>query len=111
MLDLNYTNILTIQNLQNSAAGAGSAAAAAEQRKITKYAPLATAHEFVPVAIETLGSWGARGVSFINDLGRRIADQYGDPRSEAFLKQRLALAVQRGNAAAVLGTFTPSLAD
>jgi len=109
--DATCPDTLAPSHVQNSAAGAGSAAAAAEQRKITKYAPLATAHEFVPVAIKTLGSWGARGVSFINDLGRRITDQSGDPRSAAFLKQRLALAVQRGNAAAVLGTFSPSLAD
>jgi hypothetical protein len=39
-------------------------------------------------------------------LGRRTAEVSGDPRSTAFLKQRLALAVQRGNAASVLGTMT-----
>ena len=75
-------------------------------KKATKYAPLAMAHEFVPIAIETMGTWGARGLSFINEVGRRIAEQTGDPRSTAFLKQRLSLAVQRGNAAAVLGTLS-----
>ena len=83
-------------------------AAAAEQKKATKYAPLATAHEFVPVAIETMGTWGARGLAFINEVGRRIAEASGEPWSTAFLKQRLALAVQRGNAAAVLGTLSGS---
>jgi len=29
----------------------------------------------------------------------------GDARATSFLKQRLALAVQRGNAAAVIGTY------
>ena len=38
-----------------------------------KVRPLAMAHEFVPVAIETMGTWGARGLAFINELGRRIA--------------------------------------
>ena len=58
-----------------------------------------------------LNDLGRRIAAFINDLGRRIADESGDPRSAAFLKQRLALAIQRGNAAVVLRTFTPTLAD
>ena len=69
-------------HLQGSSTVLGSAAAAAEA-KATKYAPLAMAHEFVPVAIETMGTrgpWGARELAFINELGRRIAEQTGDPR-------------------------------
>jgi hypothetical protein len=63
------------------------------------------AHEFVPVAIETLGSWGQAGLAFVNEVGRRISAVSGDKRATSFLKQRLAMAVQRGNAAAVLGTL------
>ena len=55
------------------------------------------------MAIETLGSWGSLGLAFVNEVGRRISAVSGDPRSTSFLKQRLA--VQRGNAAAVLETF------
>lgn len=104
--DATCPDTLAPSHLQGSSTVPGSAAAAAEAKKATKYAPLAMAHEFVPVAIETMGTWGARGLAFINELGRRIAEQTGDPRSTAFLKQRLSLAVQRGNAAAVLGTLS-----
>jgi len=60
------------------------------------------------VAIETLGPWGPAGLSFINEVGGRIASVTGDVRAASFLRQRLSIAVQRGNAAAVLGTFAPS---
>ena len=65
----------------------------------------------MPVAIETLGTWGTAAVSFVNELGRRIAAVTCDHRATQFLKQRLSLAVQRGNAAAVRGTFAQSSTD
>ena len=88
-----------------------SAGKAAESKKIAKYSTLATAHEFVPVAIETMGTWGACGLAFVNEIGRRVSEVTGDPQSTAFLKQRLSLAVQRGNAASVLGTLALSSAS
>ena len=72
---------------------------------------LSDRHEFVPVAIETLGTWGERGLAFINELGKRIATVSGDNRSTAFLKQRISLDVQRGNAAAVHGTLVSIAVD
>jgi hypothetical protein len=80
---------------------------AAESKKVAKYASLSIAHEFVPIAIETLGTWGGAGLAFVNEVGRRISVVSGDQKATAFLKQRLALAVQRGNAAA-FGTFGPN---
>ena len=103
--DATCPDTLAPSYLQRSAAQSGAAAALAEVKKQTKYANLTTAHEFVPVAIETLGSWGAMGLIFVNEVGRRITAVSGDSRATAFLKQRLAMAVQRGNAAAVLGTL------
>jgi len=60
---------------------------------------------FSPVAIETLGTWGPSAISLCQELGGRIAQATGDIRSHGFLKQRLSLAVQIGNAASVLGTL------
>ena len=103
--DATTPDTLAPSHVQRSAAQAGSAALSAEEAKISKYAALAVVHEFVPVAIETLGTWGSAGLDFINELGRRISVVSGEPRATQFLKQRLSLAVQRGNAASVLGTF------
>jgi len=105
--DATTPDTLASSHLQKSAQSAGFAAATAESVKMRKYATLAVAHEFVPVAIETLGTWRDNGLAFITELGKRIVAVNGDKRSTAFRMQRLALAVQRGNAAAVLGTIPP----
>jgi hypothetical protein len=109
--DATCPDTLAPSYVQRSADKPGMAAAQAEARKRSKYAALSIAHDFVPVAIETLGTWGEEGLAFINEVGRRIAAVTGDKRATSFLKQRLAMAVQRGNAAAVLGTFSAAQPD
>ena len=59
----------------------------------------------VPIAIETSGVFGPEATSFFKELARRIKIETGEPRSFHFLVQRIAVAIQRGNAAAVLGTM------
>ena len=58
----------------------------------------------MPVAMETLGSIGTMTMQFIKDLGSRIIDVTGDKRAKSYLFQRLGMAVQRGNAASIMGT-------
>jgi hypothetical protein len=43
-------------------------------------------------------------MQFFRDVGRRVAAETGEPRSLQFLLQRVSVAVQRGNAACVIGT-------
>jgi hypothetical protein len=57
------------------------------------------------VAIETLGVWTKDAQSLIAELGGRLCTLSDDMRSTAFLRQRLDLAIQRGNAAAFRGTL------
>ena len=85
--------------------GAGVVAAQAEQSKVAKYAHLDTSHHFVPFVVETSAVLGEAAVDFTRDLGRRLCKATGEPRSREFLLQRISVAVQRGNAAAVLGTM------
>jgi hypothetical protein len=59
----------------------------------------------VPVAIETLGAWGEDARRLLLEIGRRVAKQTQEPRARAFLTQRISLAIQRGNAASVLGSI------
>ena len=82
----------------------GSAAQAAEASKRLKYAGLGSGYSFYTVAIETLGAWGKDAQGLVSELGGRLAALTGDPKSLAFLRQRLGIAMQRGNAAAVRGT-------
>lgn len=88
---------------------AGSAAESAARLKRTKYANLEQGYDFVPAAFETGGPWGADAKDFVREIGQRMRTKGGDPRSGAFLVQRISLAIQRGNAASVLGTFEPGL--
>ena len=83
---------------------AGSAASIAETNKVAKYADLASNYLFVPIAIETFGTWGKQAHDFVSVLGARISKSTGDPRATMFLRQRISVAIQRGNAISVLGT-------
>jgi hypothetical protein len=83
----------------------GAAAAEAEVAKRVKYADLEAAYEVVPVAVETLGVWDHDAWKLIEAIGRRVGLASGDQRSTVFLRQRIAVAVQRGNSIAVLGTL------
>ena len=86
-----------------AACGAGNVANEAEQK--IKYSNLGDQYLFVPLAVETSGAFGSAAVSFFRDLGKRIRDSTGENRSSFYLIQRLAVELQRGNAAAVLGTL------
>ena len=102
---------LAPSHLQLAVREAGAVADQAERKKKDKYAELAATHHFVPVAIETMGVFGKEAEAFFIELGRRIREETGEPLSFHYLLQRIAVAVQRGNAAAVLGTTPPSNSD
>ena len=59
---------------------------------------------FIPVAFESMGGLCAVGQDFVSAIGSRITQISGDPRETDFLRQRLSVALQRGNAACVLSS-------
>src|ERR1044072_7009603 len=82
----------------------GAAAQKVEATKTAKYATIASTHDFVRLALEALGAWGQDAIRFVSDLGRRILAVTEEPRETTFLKQRLSIAIQRGNRIACRGT-------
>jgi hypothetical protein len=104
--DFTCPDTLAPSHLINSSHTAGSAATKAESSKRAKYTEIASSENYIfcPIAIETLGAWGPSATEICAEIGARIYEHTGDPRSTAYLKQRLAIAVQKGNAAAVRGT-------
>ena len=76
--------------------------------KCQKYSDIISGVDFVPVAIETSGVWGKQALELVKEIGRRVAAITYDNRSASFLRQRLSVAIQRGNAYCVLGTFPKS---
>ena len=57
----------------------------------------------MPLGFETVGAWGAKCVVFIKRLGGLIASKTGERWSTIFLFQRLSIAIQKENAASILG--------
>jgi len=102
--DFTCPDISAPSHLNISVNGVGFVANEAEAKKRAKYACLSPTFHFVPVAVETLGALGEEADSFIHELGRRITTITGERRATEFLLQRLSVAIQRGNAASVMGT-------
>ena len=50
--------------------------------------------------------FGQEALTFLQELGHRLRVKTGEPRPHHHLLQRIAVAMQRGNTAAVLGTMT-----
>ena len=103
--DLTFADTLAPSHTQLASREAGAVVASAEQRMKSKYAHLEATYHFVPIAVETLGVVGEERSIFFKDLGRRIADVTQEQQLLQFLLQRISFAVQRGNAASVLGTL------
>ena len=70
--DATCTNTFAESHVQASSARAGSAAEAVEASKAQKYADITTDVDFIPVAIETSGTWGEQVFHLTRDIGRRI---------------------------------------
>uniref|UniRef100_A0A1X7V6L1 Uncharacterized protein n=1 Tax=Amphimedon queenslandica TaxID=400682 RepID=A0A1X7V6L1_AMPQE len=94
-----------------AATAGGSAAALAEERKITKYSHLSPSYLFTPLSIETMGAVGPKSSRFLKELGRRIMLHSGDPHSYNYLMQRLSVAIQKSNMISVLGSLGKESSD
>ena len=91
--------------LRLSSREAGAVAIQTEERNKQKYSCLSSTHLFTPIAIESSGVFGTEAISFVRELGLRLKNVTGEPASRHYLIQKLSVAVQRGNAAAILGSM------
>ena len=92
---------------QASLCNPGTTATEAEARKIEKNRELIdNGYIFQPVALEVQGSLGESIESFITRLCKMLCRSHDDQRAGSFLKQRISMALQIGNAACVLGTVS-----
>ena len=110
MWDVTCPDTLASSHLDRAVTGpgAGAVTTVAESKKRLKYDEIARTYHFIPVAVETLGALGEDATDFLKDLGSRIISTTKDQRAMDFLYQRVSVAVQRGNAACVLGTLPSS---
>jgi len=87
----------------------GSAAGVAEARKTVKYQLISQTHTFVSLAFETLGAWGEQATEFMTVLGRWLTLVSGNGSKTFYSRQRLSIAIQRGNAIACLGSLPQNI--
>jgi len=92
-------------HIDQTAREACSAANKAAANKIVKYVTLSVSHIFLPVAVETAGTWNQSAIEPIQEIGRRITAVTDDTRETVILFQRLSIALQRRNAVTFLATF------
>ena len=86
----------------------GAAAEIREIEKTKKYQELANDYHFIPIGMETYGSWGPEGLKLIKTIGKKLKEETGERRSTFYLFQNISIAIQRGNASCVLGTVPHS---
>ncbi|PZC80745.1 hypothetical protein B5X24_HaOG213969 [Helicoverpa armigera] len=108
--DATCVDTLAPSHLPGTACRAGSAAAQAENLKRRKYSNLIGNYMFEPFGVETLGPWGPSAHLLARDISQRLVDTSRDPKAGFYFAQRLSIAIQRGNAASLLGTL-PSDSD
>ena len=70
--DFTCINTISDSYLLETAKEAGKGAFAAERKKDRKYQRLLPNYYFVPIAVETFGAWGQRGLKFIKEIGEKI---------------------------------------
>ena len=103
--DATCCDTFAISHVRAAVCEAGAVAAKAEENKRDKYGHLDASFLFVPVAVETCGAFGPEAGEFFRELGRRVKRVTNEANTYQYLVQRIAMAVQRGNAASVLGSL------
>ena len=103
--DATCPDTFAISHLTTTSVSAGSAAARAEEAKVAKYSDIRYGIDFIPIAVESDGAWGQQGLALVNEIGRRTSVLTNDPRCTIFLRQRLSIAVQKGNAICIMATM------
>ena len=67
-----------------------------------RYAAFAEAHQFEPIAVETMGVYGGSTGVILRAISRCFVEATGEPREANWFRQNLAIAIQRGNAFSIL---------
>ena len=70
---------------------------------------LARVHHFIAVVVETAGAMGGDALDFVADIGSPVRAVTNEAQSRAFILQQVSVALQRGNAASVLGLWVTSI--
>ena len=104
MWDATCPDTLAPSHIHLAVREAEAVAEEAEKKKHSKYSQLSVSHNFVPIAVESMSTLGPEAQSLFRELGHRLISTTSEPLAHHYFVQRVAMAVQQGNAVAVLGT-------
>ena len=90
--DYAYVDTFAEIHLNRAAMKADTAANSSEERKRRKYAALAEAHQFEPIAVETVGVYGESTGAILRAIGRRLVEATAELREVNWYRQNLAIA-------------------
>jgi hypothetical protein len=99
---------LAATHLDGCSRKSGSAALSAEKLKHGKYCTIKENHNFVAFSLETFGPWSPDAKELFKDISKFLLEKSGVSESPSYFQQRISIAIQRGNAASVLGTVAKS---
>lgn len=85
--------------------GATERATVRELQKRATYEELQEDFVFSGIGVETFGSYGPEAGKMVSLLGKMIKEKTDEPRSRQFLRQRISVCLQKGDAKYVLGTY------
>ena len=104
--DATCVDTLAASYINISKVKAGRAAERAALKKHNLYKAVKEKNIILlPFAVETLGPWCEEAKSFTDELGRLLVAATGEVRAKKFFKQNISIAIQRGNAASIMGSF------
>ena len=106
--DLTVPDTHAQSHFNDTSIQAGTAADSAAAAKKANYTDIANTHMFIPVAIETSGSWNVEGIELIQEIGRRITLINGEPRETEYHFQRISIAIQRATIWPTRAPFKPN---
>ena len=86
--DVTYPDTLVAFHHQITAYASGAASERAAMLKHIKYQAIKAVHDFVPIAVETLGPINNQGMIFLRELGGRLSTASRDPRELLLLLNR-----------------------
>ena len=96
--DATVVDAFSKSHINASSIESGSSAKSAEILKSRKYQGSVGNFHSQPVAFETTGCCGPSTSSFVEELGRKVNEASVDPLEAVWLRQKISLAIARGNA-------------
>ena len=73
------------------------------------YSDLCHSYAFIPIAVESSGSFGKDALDFLHELGKRTRCKNKDPLSYLKLCQKINVCIQKFNSVTVLGCSSNGL--